>query len=166
MISSKWVLGDQGIEDALSVRRRVFIEEQHVPENEEFDAMDARALHLMLYEGEKCVATGRLYFYEGVYHAGRIAVRKEERGKYMGDLVVRLLLFKAFQQGAESVEIGAQTYAVPFYERFGFVKYGEEYLDCDIPHFHMRVTEDTLRMEGECGHDCTNCVKKKENGSC
>jgi len=159
MLTSKWVLGNKGIEDAFALRRKVFIEEQGVSEAEEFDMLDERALHLILYEDEKCVATGRLFFYHGEYHMGRIAVLKEQRGKKYGDLLVRMLLIRAFNEGAESVGIDAQTYVVPFYKRFGFVAFGEEFLDCNIPHYKMSVTIETLCLESECGHDCANCIK-------
>ena len=81
-------------------------------------------------QGEEIpVATGRLIFLENWFKIGRIAVKKECRGKHYGDFVVRMLLDKAFSMGAKEVFVGAQAHAISFYERIGFVKQEEEYYE-------------------------------------
>ena len=161
MITSKWIMGAQGIEDAYAIRRDVFINEQGVSEQEEFDDLDDRAFHLIIYDDGVPAATGRLFFMEN-YHIGRIAVIRSKRGLHLGDLTVRMLLVKAFNDGAPEVTISAQTHAVPFYERFGFVSYGEVYDEAGIPHLAMKVTRDGLILEGDCKKCKKDCPTRKE----
>jgi predicted GNAT family N-acyltransferase len=71
-------------------------------------------------------------------HIGRMAVRKPWRGQGVGALVMEHLMERARQRGDREVVLSAQTHAVGFYEKFGFVAEGDEYLDCDIPHRDMR----------------------------
>ncbi len=128
----------QDLEDAFHVRREVFIKEQNVPEEEEFDEIDLKSFHVILYESAGPVATGRL-FKAGDDHwlIGRIAVLKEFRGKNAGKLLVDKLLEKAAEQGSGEVYIHAQTHAVRFYEKFGFVPYGDIFLESGIEHISM-----------------------------
>ena len=159
MITNKWIMGREGIQDALLIRREVFLQEQGVSPEEEFDGLDDRAFHLILYNDGVPAATGRL-LYNGEYHIGRIAVRKNMRQKGLGDLVVRMLLLRAFNDGADLVTISAQTHAVPFYERFGFVSSGSPYQEAGIEHIFMSVTRDGLIFQSKCGSCTKDCVMR------
>ena len=161
MITSKWIMGEHGIEDAHAIRREVFIDEQGVSEQEEFDDLDDRAFHLVIYDHGIPAATGRLFFM-GSYHIGRIAVKKEKRGLHLGDLTVRMLLVKAFNDGAPYVTISAQMHAVPFYQHFGFVPYGDTYDEAGIEHIAMKVTREGLILEGDCKKCKKDCPTRKE----
>jgi predicted GNAT family N-acyltransferase len=66
-------------------------------------------------------------------------------------LALRLLIYKTFSSGAESIGINAQTYVVPFYSKFGFKEYGEEFMEADIPHKAMKVTKDEVVYPSACG---------------
>jgi predicted GNAT family N-acyltransferase len=127
----------QDLEDAFHVRRAVFIKEQNVPEEEEFDRADLRSHHGVVYANARSVATGRLFNDGKIWLIGRISVLKEYRGKQFGKLVVEKLLEKAAEVGAGEVHIHAQTHAVSFYEKFGFVAYGETFLETNIEHISM-----------------------------
>lgn len=153
MITSKWSMGSENMQDAKLIRTEVFINEQHIPPQAEFDALDERALHLVLYDDGTPAATGRLYYSQG-YRIGRIAVRKHLRGKHFGDLLVRMLLVRAFNDGADSVTVSAQTRVVPFYERYGLACKGEPYTEDGIEHILMEVTPQSLKIESKCG-SCT-----------
>jgi len=131
------VKSSQGLEDTFYVRREVFIKEQNVPEKEEFDEADLRAHHVVLYANARPVATGRLFKDEKTWLIGRISVLKECRGKHAGKLVIEKLLEKAVKLGAGEVHIHAQTHAVSFYEKFGFVAHGETFLETNIEHISM-----------------------------
>lgn len=161
MITSKWIMGAQGLQDAYDIRTRVFIDEQGIDSSEEFDDLDDRAFHLIIYDDGVPAATGRLFFH-GTYHIGRIAVVKEKRGLHLGDLTVRMLLVKAFNDGADYVTISAQTHAVPFYERFGFVSYGDIYDEAGIPHVAMKVTREGLILESNCKKCSKVCAARTE----
>ncbi|TFH06219.1 MAG: GNAT family N-acetyltransferase [Methanosarcina sp.] len=127
----------QDLEDAFHVRREVFVKEQNVPEEEEFDRADLRSHHVIVYANARPVATGRLFKDGETWLIGRISVRKEYMGKQLGKLVVEKLLEKAVEMGAGEIHIHAQTHAVSFYENFGFVAYGDTFLEANIEHISM-----------------------------
>jgi predicted GNAT family N-acyltransferase len=151
LITSAFIPGTEDISEARAIRREVFIEEQNVPEDEEYDDFDAMALHLMVYVDEAPAATGRIWHDGTGFRIGRLAVRKQFRGQKIGDLALRLLIYKTFSSGAESIGINAQTYVVPFYSKFGFKEYGEEFLEAGIPHKAMKVTKDEVVYPSACG---------------
>lgn len=127
----------EALKDAFNVRREVFIKEQNVPEDEEFDEADLMSHHVIVYENSRPVATGRLFKDNETWIIGRISVLKEYRGKHAGKLVVGNLLEKAVELGAAEVNIHAQTHAVNFYEKFGFITYGDTFLEAGIEHISM-----------------------------
>ena len=94
----KWidVKYNGNLEDAFQIRRNVFINEQNVPEEEEFDEADLKSHHAVVYADGSPVATGRLFKSEKYWIIGRISVLKEHRGKQAGKLVVEKLLEKAY----------------------------------------------------------------------
>ena len=65
-------------------------------------------------------------------HIDRVAILREGRGQGLG-LRLEAVMEKARQQGHDAVHLDAQTYAIPFYERLGFVAHGETFLDANIP---------------------------------
>ncbi len=150
MITSKWFIGSQGIDDAHYIRRKVFIEEQGVSEEVELDGTDEFAMHVVLYYMEKPVATGRVLKMSDAKDeivVGRVAVLKEYRGKHLGDLAVRLLIRRAFDAGFTKQVIHSQLSAKSFYEKLGFVAVGGEYEEAGIPHINMERSGDIL---GDC----------------
>ena len=154
MITSTFIPGTQDLSEPYAIRRAVFIEEQNCPEEEEYDAFDEQALHLMVYVDEQPAATGRIWFDGTDFRIGRLAVLTSFRGQKIGDLALRLLLYKAFSSGAQSIKISAQTYIMPFYRKFGFKEYGEEYIEAGLPHKVMRVNEDEVVYPSACGKHC------------
>lgn len=153
MITSTFIPGNKDISEAEEIRREVFIEEQNCPEEEEFDSFDKDALHLVIYLDEKPAATGRIWHDGKGFRIGRIAVKKEYRGQKLGDLAVRLLLYKSFNSGADTVNINAQTYIMPLYEKFGFKAHGEEFMEAGRPHYAMSVGKDEVKYPSDCcGH--------------
>jgi len=153
MITSAFIPGMEDISEIRFIRQEVFIEEQKISEEEEFDEYDAQALHLIIYVDEQPAATGRIWHDGHTFRIGRLAVLKKFRGQKIGDLALRLLLYKSFTSGAEVVEISAQTYIVPLYKKFGFKEYGEEYIEAGIPHIAMKVNKDEVVYPSACqGH--------------
>lgn len=128
---------EKDLEDAFYIRREVFIKEQNVPEEEEFDEADLRAHHVIVYSVGKPVATGRIFKAGENWLIGRISVLKEFRGKQAGKIVVEKLLEKAAELEAGDIYIHAQTHAVSFYGKFGFIPYGDTFLEANIEHISM-----------------------------
>jgi tRNA(adenine34) deaminase len=118
-----------------AIRFEVFVEEQKVPAEEEVDKYDPVSIHAIAWVDGVAAACGRL-LPDG--HIGRMAVRKPFRGKNLGTAVLEHLIERARQRGDREIVLSAQTHAIGFYEKFGFVAYGSEYLDCDIPHRDMK----------------------------
>jgi predicted GNAT family N-acyltransferase len=121
---------------AAPIRLEVFVHEQHVPFEEEIDALDAACVHAVAFDTHgSALATGRL-LPDG--HIGRMAVLKAVRGQGLGGAVLQALMQQAQQKGFVEVVLSAQTHALQFYVRHGFVPEGAEYLDANIPHVLMR----------------------------
>jgi len=120
-----------------AVREAVFLQEQNVPVEDEWDAADAQSRHVIARDGAgNAIGTGRLTPQQVI---SRMAVVKDWRGRRVGAAILDLLLQQARALNYPAVEMHAQSYAVPFYEKFGFARYGDEFLECGIPHFHMRL---------------------------
>lgn len=153
MITNEWVPGTGDISEALRLRRKVFVDEQHVPENEEADEDDAKALHLLIRDGETAVAAGRIWHDGRTFRLGRCCVLKEERGRGIGDLLVKLLLLKVFEYNPSEVRIHAQSSKEHFYARYGFRRDGEEFEECGIRHVPMSVGKETVTFPSACGND-------------
>lgn len=121
-----------------AIRTTVFVEEQEVPLELEMDEYDAIATHFLLRDGETPLATARLLDKHGLAKIGRVAVLKEARGQGLGLLLMSAVIEEALRRGFEESVLDAQTYAIPFYARLGYVAEGEEFDDAGIPHFLMR----------------------------
>lgn len=123
--------------DALrTVRDQVFIVEQHVPIEEEWDALDARSRHVVARDADnRPIGTGRLTPDRTI---GRMAVLTEWRRRGVGEALLMALLDQARALGYPTVEMHAQAHAIAFYEKFGFEAYGEEFSECEILHRMMR----------------------------
>ena len=151
MITGKWKKPGEDITDALGVRMAVFVTEQGFPADTERDAMDDLSWHAVLYdEAARPVATGRIYWWEGEFHIGRVCVAQTARGQGLGDLLMRMLLYKALDHSARSVALSAQLQVLPFYARYGFQPDGEVYMEDGVPHRAMRALAEELRLEGTC----------------
>jgi predicted GNAT family N-acyltransferase len=153
MITSAFLPGNGDISEPLMIRREVFIEEQGCPENEDRDGMDEAALHLIVYVDEIPAATGRIWHDGSVFRIGRLAVRKRFRGQRIGDLALRLLLYKAFNSGAEELFVNAQVYIKDMYKKFGFKECGGEFVDAGLPHIPMSLKKDDVVYPSACGHN-------------
>jgi hypothetical protein len=131
-------LGDwtQVRREAAAIRSAVFVEEQQVPAALELDEWDERSVHALARDGDgRALGTGRL-LPDG--HIGRMAVLREARGRQVGTALLRALMAEARHRGMTEVMLNAQTHALPFYARLGFVAEGAEFDDAGIPHRRMR----------------------------
>ncbi|MFE2531219.1 GNAT family N-acetyltransferase [Streptomyces sp. NPDC059371] len=136
-------------EACFAVRKDVFVGEQGVPQDIEYDAYDPGALHVLaVREDGVPLGTGRLLEGEAaaakvggdpaVGSLGRLAVTREARGLGVGAALVGAIEAAARARGLTAVDLHAQTHALGFYERLGYVAYGPEFADADMPHRAMR----------------------------
>lgn len=119
------------------VRETVFVQEQRVPLEMEWDEADARALHVIAVDPHgNPVGTGRLTE-DG--RIGRMAVLKDWRGTGVGAAMLEFLMAAARKRGLEEVALNAQTSAIGFYRRYGYTEEGETFMEAGIPHVRMRA---------------------------
>jgi len=125
--------------DARRVRTEVFVNEQRIPADLEWDEADATAVHAVAYNRlGQAVATGRLLpAQDGTCMIGRMAVHQVLRGCGFGEQVLRALAAEARKRGDRSIELHAQRTARAFYARLGFAAQGEPYEEAGIPHITM-----------------------------
>ncbi|TWC65586.1 putative GNAT family N-acyltransferase [Pseudomonas sp. SJZ103] len=116
------------------IREAVFIAEQSVPPELEWDADDADAVHFLAFEGDFPIGTARLLPSGEI---GRVSVLKDWRGLKVGDKLMEAVIGAAEQRGQTKQFLSAQVYAAPFYERLGFKIVSEEFLEVGIPHVDM-----------------------------
>ncbi|OTG90547.1 GNAT family N-acetyltransferase [Acinetobacter sp. ANC 3813] len=131
--SGRWAQLEQ---DAKRVREQVFIQEQQIAPEDEWDAEDSVSQHFMVYDHEQPIATARLLNSNSI---GRVAVLKAYRGKGIGKLLMEAVILQARAEGRKFVKLSSQVHAVQFYSGLGFSAQGEEYLDCGIPHIDMQM---------------------------
>jgi len=138
MLTMQWFFGDKDeLTDAHSIRRAVFIEEQNVPEADEHDGTDGACIHLVAYDGETPVCTGRIMITRDDFIIGRVATIKSHRGRGIATGVMQALIDACVVMGGERQILHAQISARKFYEKLGFTAYGEEFDDAGIPHIAM-----------------------------
>jgi predicted GNAT family N-acyltransferase len=124
--------------DAIAaIRTEVFIHEQRVPEDEEFDDDDPSASHFLARDNDGVVlGTARLTKGGRI---GRMAVLKAWRGRGVGEALLRNCIEVARLGSLPEITLAAQTHAIGFYQRQGFEAYGDEFDEVEIPHRWMKL---------------------------
>ncbi len=140
--STDWSSGSAALRD---VRTQVFVEEQSVPIELEWDDKDETASHWLAFENDKPIGTVRMLS-DG--HIGRMAVLKEYRGQGIGLHLLQAAINAAKEKNLYEVYLYSQTQAVDFYRQEGFIAHGEEFLDANIPHRTMRLKLAEKRLLG------------------
>lgn len=128
-----WATGEAKLR---AVRLAVFVVEQNIPEELEWDAFDPASVHALAEDREGVpIGCGRL-LPDG--HIGRVAVLSDWRGQGVGAALLTRLVDLARAQGHARVLLNAQAQAMPFYERLGFAPTGEAFVEAGIPHVTMQ----------------------------
>lgn len=127
-----------------AIRRQVFIAEQGVPEDEEWDGLDGGALHFVLRHHTHAVACARLLYLHGAgprsCKVTRMAVLRAQRGIGLGSKLLQAMITHATGLGCQRLELDAQCQAQGFYSRFGFSNDGKPFMDAGIEHVKMVKT--------------------------
>ena len=125
------------------IRLQVFVEEQGVPEDMEWDEFDQDAWHAIAKFNDQVVGTGRLILQTNDHiqmaKIGRMAVLKDHRSQGIGQHILRALIQKGKEKGAQAFILHAQTHAIPFYASEGFEPHGPIFDEAGIPHVEMRL---------------------------
>lgn len=128
---------EQQLNDAFDIRKKVFVEEQQVPPEEEIDDLESDATHFVLYINEEPAGAGRFRKVDGYGKVERICVLKDFRSTGAGKAIMEKIESFAKEEGFNRLKLNAQTHAIPFYSRLGYEVISEEFLDAGIPHKTM-----------------------------
>ncbi|GKU81832.1 GNAT family N-acetyltransferase [Niallia sp. NCCP-28] len=128
---------EKELEDAFSIRRTVFVDEQHVPLEEEMDHFEKESTHFVLYDNKKPVGAGRYRLIDHYGKVERICILKENRKGGAGKKLMDAIEAYALSCRVPALKLNAQTQAIPFYEKLGYKAVSEEFLDAGIPHKTM-----------------------------
>lgn len=119
------------------IRETVFMQEQEVTAELEWDGEDEQAIHLLASDTDATPIGCARILRDG--HIGRMAVLKPWRGLGVGQSLLRRAIETVKALGCSEAFLDAQCYAIPFYERLGFIAEGEQFMDAGILHRHMRL---------------------------
>ena len=122
-----------------SLRYQVFVIEQKVPEDMEWDEFDQIAWHAIVTADNQTIGTGRLIINDRVAKIGRMAVQSSRRNQGIGKSILKSLIQTAKEKGAQECILHAQTHAIAFYAKEDFEPHGPIFDEAGIPHVEMRL---------------------------
>jgi predicted GNAT family N-acyltransferase len=135
----KYSSNEQGYNDALHVRKDVFVREQQIDESEEIDGYEDSSLHFVLYEEEQPVGASRLRKVNNDGKVERVCILSTHRKKGLGEKLMRAMEQTALDQSYSSLILYAQIQAEDFYKKLGYeTTSSEPFLDANIPHVAMK----------------------------
>jgi len=121
----------------VALRLDVYVEEQKVPIEEELDAWDETAVHFAALDGDEVVGTIRVVYDDKGAKLGRLAVHASHRRRRLARQLMQAALDDARGRDCRYMYLDAQTWVTSLYGSFGFVREGEVFMDCAIPHIRM-----------------------------
>jgi predicted GNAT family N-acyltransferase len=138
-LSYRLVASDRELEEALEVRRQVFVQEQGISEDLVFDGHDMEALHMVVKEGERVIGTARVLFLaDNQAKLERMAVLKPFRHKGIGKGIVSFLNRELRNRQLDQVVLHAQYGVVAFYKSCGFEELGMPFWEAGLKHIKMQ----------------------------
>ena len=129
------------LEKAYTIRTRVFVREQGVPEEIEMDRDDKGAFHFLAFAAGKAVGTARVVMHRGTAKIGRMAVLKSYRGRGIGTKLLKRAIVMAKKQDAQKIYLHAQVTVIGFYEAMAFRCVGPVFKEAGIPHRKMILVQ-------------------------
>ncbi|MFD1412611.1 GNAT family N-acetyltransferase [Oceanobacillus jeddahense] len=136
----KVVTEKQDLQKVFEIRKEIFVKEQEVAEEEEFDAFDSLDTdcdHILVYYDNQPVGTGRVREVEGIGKLERICILKPYRKYGLGKVVVDSLEEIALEKGLTHAKLHGQTHAEGFYHKLGYETASDEFLEDGTPHYLM-----------------------------
>ncbi|MBI2997898.1 MAG: GNAT family N-acetyltransferase [Deltaproteobacteria bacterium] len=138
------VVSEKELKRVFSIRLRVFVREQGVPEEIELDKDDQRATHFLARVRGRAVGTARLVIKNRRAKIGRMAVLKSHRGKGAGTALLKRAVEFARESKANMIYLHAQIPVIGFYEKMGFRCVGRIFKEAGIPHCKMVFMRDRI----------------------
>ncbi len=129
---------DEAKSHVMPIRREIFIIEQQVPEELEWDEFDQDALHAIVKKEQDIIGTARLIIDGQDARIGRMAIKKDFRGQGIGQEMLEALVTKSLELHVTLIKLHAQVHAVSFYAKLGFEARGEIFSEAGIDHVNMQ----------------------------
>ncbi|ARF17759.1 GNAT family N-acetyltransferase [Sporosarcina ureae] len=139
-MNSKRVRTEADLQKTFDIRKAVFVQEQQVPEEDEFDEFDGLnglCEHILVEQEGQAIASGRLRVVEGVGKLERICVLASHRGLGVGKIIVEGLEDVAKDKEIASLTLHGQTHAEEFYQKLGYETTSDVFMEDGIPHIVM-----------------------------
>lgn len=139
-MESKRITNPDELQKAFQIRKEVFVKEQGVPLEDEFDEYDelnSQSEHTIVYYHKQPVGTGRIRFMNGVAKLERICILQPYRKLGIGKVIINTLEGIAQEKGISRVKLHGQTHAEGFYHKLGYQTSSDEFMEDGIPHFVM-----------------------------
>ena len=144
MVQGRWFSMGSDVSVPLALRKSVF--------GKGSDALDSQCHHVVVYEAENApVGAARLWWADGAFQLGDVGVLEDKRGKGYGDLLVRLLLFKALTHSASLIMLSTPAELEGFFAQYGFEACGEE-----NGLIRMQIRGEDVHLS-HCGGNCAEC---------
>lgn len=140
MMKSKKIMNEEELKIAFAIRKDIFVKEQGVPLDDEFDQYDklnGDCEHILVHYNEQPVGTGRIRFVDGVGKLERICILESFRKFGLGKNIIKALEEIAEEQGASQVKLHGQTHAEGFYKKLGYRTSSDVFIEDGIPHILM-----------------------------
>jgi predicted GNAT family N-acyltransferase len=139
-MNAKRAVIDEDLRVAFAIRKDVFVKEQGVPLEDEFDQFDTlngHCEHILVHYNEQPVGTGRIRFIDGVGKMERICILEPYRKFGLGKIIIKALEEIAEERGASQVKLHGQTHAEGFYKKLGYRTSSNIFIEDGIPHILM-----------------------------
>ncbi|RAL21402.1 GNAT family N-acetyltransferase [Thermoflavimicrobium daqui] len=134
---TKRVQNQKELDIVFQIRKEVFVDEQGVPLEHEIDEFENDAEHILVYDGNQPVGTGRVRVIENVAKLERICVLKTHRKHGLGKLIIQELEEIAKEKGISKAKLHGQTQAEGFYQKLGYKTNSDIFMEEGIPHIVM-----------------------------
>jgi predicted GNAT family N-acyltransferase len=137
---TKRITIDEDLRSAFEIRKQVFVREQGVPLEDEFDLFDTlngMCEHILVHYNEQPVGTGRIRFIDGIGKLERICILKPFRKYGLGKNIIKELEEISKEQGVNQVKLHGQTQAEGFYQKLGYRTSSNIFMEDGIPHILM-----------------------------
>ncbi|MEH7453302.1 GNAT family N-acetyltransferase [Gottfriedia acidiceleris] len=139
-MNTKKIMNEEELKIAFAIRKDIFVKEQGVPVEDEFDQYDklnGDCQHILVHYNEQPVGTGRIRFVDGVGKLERICILESFRKFGLGKNIIKALEEIAEEQGASKVKLHGQTHAEGFYKNLGYHTSSDVFIEDGIPHILM-----------------------------
>ena len=149
MVQGRWFAFGSDITLPLALRNEVFGRGE--------DATDAMAQQVVVFEDGVGVGSARLWWADGAFRMGDVGVLADKRGRGFGDLLVRLLLYKALTHSAAVIRLETPAETEGFFAKYGLITDGETADGLKT----MYIRGEDVQLS-HCGGNCAECNHRSE----